>query len=248
MIRHRDPGDPLDGGDAAAWTSDGDVARWLAGADERERRRTAERRLMADLLPFGENDAFVFVDLGAGSGAAAGAVLEQYPAATAILADFSPQMAEAGTKALDAHRGRFRYVDFDLADGPWPASIPDRVDAVVTSMVLHHLPDDRKEELLAEVLARLVPGGWFLDFDLVAPDDPLVEAAWNRARDRTDRATGGPALPSPHEHAHQLHLSPLPRQLDLLRSAGFEAVDTYWKRLDAVILGGRRPVGRSGAS
>jgi tRNA (cmo5U34)-methyltransferase len=247
MTRHRHTGDPTEG-DAPGWKSDRDVARWLAGADERERRRTAERRLMADLLPFGDEDAFVFVDLGAGTGAAAGAVLEKYPAATAILADFSPQMTEAGAQALDSYRGRFRYVDFDLAEGPWPAAIPDQVDAVLTSMVLHHLPDARKERLFAEVLARLEPGGWFLDLDLVAPEDPLIEAAWRRARDRTDRAPGGRALPTPQEHAHQLHLSPLPRQLGLLRAAGFEAVDTYWKRLDAVILGGRRPVRRSGAS
>jgi len=37
------------------------------------------------------------------------------------------------------------------------------------------------------------------------------------------------------------YLSPLPRQLDYLHVAGFEGVDVYWKRLDDVIYGGRRP-------
>jgi hypothetical protein len=36
---------------------------------------------------------------------------------------------------------------------------------------------------------------------------------------------------------------PLATQLDFLRAAGFEAVDVYWKELDHVIYGGRRPAG-----
>jgi hypothetical protein len=30
-------------------------------------------------------------------------------------------------------------------------------------------------------------------------------------------------------------------QLGFLKSAGFEAVDLYWKKLDYVIYGGKRP-------
>jgi hypothetical protein len=35
---------------------------------------------------------------------------------------------------------------------------------------------------------------------------------------------------------------PLPSQLDLLHFAGFGAIDVYWKQLDHVIYGGRRPL------
>ena len=41
---------------------------------------------------------------------------------------------------------------------------------------------------------------------------------------------------------HVRHLIPLAQQLDYLRSAGFEGVDVFWKRLDDVIYGGRRSV------
>jgi len=34
---------------------------------------------------------------------------------------------------------------------------------------------------------------------------------------------------------------PLGPQLGFLRSAGFEGVDVYWKQLENVIYGGRRP-------
>jgi hypothetical protein len=33
----------------------------------------------------------------------------------------------------------------------------------------------------------------------------------------------------------------LDHQLGFFRSAGFEAVDVYWKQLEYVIYGGRRP-------
>lgn len=232
-------------GDATVWRSDEGVADWIAGSREREERRRGQRRLMADLLPFDEGEPFVFVDLGAGTGAAARAILERHPAATALLADWSPQMAEAGARALAPFGGRYRYVSFDLAGGPWPDAIPERVDAVVTSMCLHHLPDARKAELCAEAFARLAPGGWFLDYDVVAAGDPVVEAAWSLA-DRRDPEAG---LQHPHHapqgrrpHADEaLFLSPLPRLLGFLVAAGFEGVDVFWKQLDTVLVGGRRP-------
>jgi len=230
-------------GNAAFWKSDTEVAGWIAGSGEREQRRRAQRRLMADLLPFSEGEPFVFVDLGAGTGAAARAVLERHPAATALLADYSPPMAEAGAHALEPFRGRYRYVEFDLGGGPWPDAIPECVDAVVSSMCLHHLPDARKAQLCAEVFTRLVPGGWFLDYDVVAADDPEVEAAWDRA-DRRDPEAG---LQHPHHaregrhHAEALYISPLTSLLGFLRSAGFEAIDVFWKQLDTVLVGGRRP-------
>ena len=231
---------------AAIWQSEGGVAGWLAGAEDRERQRAEPRRLMADLLPFGAEDAFVLVDLGAGTGAAARAVLDRYPGASAVLAEFSPQMVEAGTRALEPYRGRYRYVDFDLTNGPWPADIPEKVDVAVSSMCLHHLPDARKEQLCAEVFARLRPGGWFLDLDVVTAGDPVVAEAWERAEDRQD-PEGAPTrrhrtAEEQHRYENHIrHISPLPRRLGYLAAAGFEGVDVFWRRLELVLMGGRRP-------
>ena len=56
---------------AEIWKSDHIIADWVATSEDRERSRADQRRLMADLLPFGDDEAFTFVDLGAGTGAAA---------------------------------------------------------------------------------------------------------------------------------------------------------------------------------
>ena len=81
---------------AAIWQSQEIVANWVKEADAQERKRTSQRRLMADLLPFGDNEEFTFLDLGAGPGAASRAILERHPRSLAILADFSAEMMRAG--------------------------------------------------------------------------------------------------------------------------------------------------------
>jgi tRNA (cmo5U34)-methyltransferase len=231
---------------AAFWKTDEGISLWKSSAGDQERRRAEQRRLMADLLPFADDEPFLFVDLGAGLGAAARAVLDRYPAAEAILADYSPQMMDEGARELAPYAGRYRYVEFDLSGGEWPAAIPASVPAVISSLCVHHLPDERKRQLFREIFERLAPGGWYLNYDPVRTEDPVVEAAWLRASDRRDptaaekRANRSPDQLA-HWENHVRYIIPLEPQVGFLRAAGFDAVDVYWKDLDYVIYGGCRP-------
>jgi len=231
---------------AAIWQSEEIVQTWVAEAAEHERKRAAQRQFMAALLPFGEQYAFTFLDLGAGTGAASRAILGLHPRSTAILADFSAEMRGAGEQEMQPFGGRYRYVDFDMSTGRWPAAIPAALDAVVTSMCVHHLPDDRKQGLFAEILNHLVPGGWYLNYDPVSALDRVVEATWERVNDRDYPGAAGKRLHrTPQQQArydnHVRYIIPLDRQLAYLRSAGFRGIDVYWKRLENVIYGGCRP-------
>jgi tRNA (cmo5U34)-methyltransferase len=234
---------------AAVWRSDIGVSYWKTRDADRARRDAEHRELMAELLPFAPGDPFTFVDLGSGTGAAARTVLDRYPSAHAVLADFSPQMMAQGAVELEPYAGRYQYVEFDLtATGSWPAAIPDPVDAVISSLSVHHLGDPRKQSLFAEIRARLAPGGWYLNYDPVLPPDPVVEEAWLRAGDRRDPAAAGKREHrTPEEQFrwenHVRYMIPLEPQVGFLRAAGFEGVDVYWKELDFVIYGGRRPLG-----
>ncbi|HLH83470.1 MAG TPA: class I SAM-dependent methyltransferase [Trebonia sp.] len=234
---------------AAVWKTDVGVNFWKSTEGDRERRRAAHRVLMAELLPFRTDEPFTFVDLGAGTGAAARTVLDYFPAAHAILADFSPQMMAQGLLELAPYEGRYSYVEFDLTRaGGWPAQIPVPVDAVISSLAVHHLKDERKQTLFSEILAHLAPGGWYLNYDPVKPPDPVVEEAWLRAGDRRDPSAAAKRDHRTHEEQfryenHVRYMSPLEPQVAFLRAAGFEGVDVYWKELDYVIYGGRRPAG-----
>jgi tRNA (cmo5U34)-methyltransferase len=230
---------------AAIWQSAEVVQNWAAEARKREGNRGAQRRFMARLLPFGEQAAFTFLDLGAGTGAASRAILDMHQRSTAILADFSAEMMRAGGQEMEPFEGRYRYVEFDMSGGEWPAAIPAALDAVVTSMCVHHLPDERKQGLFAEIFDRLVPGGWYLNYDPVRAEDPVVEAAWERVNDDDPEAEHKQVHRTPAEQArydnHVRYIIPLAQQLDYLRSAGFSGIDVYWKQLDYVIYGGCRP-------
>ena len=231
---------------AAIWQSETIVANWAAEEAKREQKRVPQRRLMAVLLPFGEQDEFTFLDLGAGTGAASRAILGLRPRSTAILADFSVQMMRAGEREMQPFAGRYSFVEFDMTTGEWPAAIPAALDAVVTSMCIHHLPDERKRGIFAEIYDHLTPGGWYLNFDPVRAEDPLVEAAWERVNDQEDPEMAAKhAHRTPEEQArwdnHTRYIIPLAQQLEYLKSAGFAAIDVYSKHLENVIYGGCRP-------
>src|SRR5215813_4140262 len=230
----------------AIWQSEEIVTHWASEAANRERNHVPQQRFMAELLPFGDQDAFTFVDLGAGAGALSRAILDRYPRSTGILADFSDQMMGAGVADLQPFERRYRYVTFDLSTSNWPAEIPGSVDAIVSSLFVHHLTDERKQGLFAEIFDRLVPGGWNLNYDPVRTEDPVIEATWQRVGEH-----GNPELtrrrlhPTPDEHArwqnHVRYIIPLDQQLEYLRAAGFGAIDAYFKRLEWVVYGGCRP-------
>jgi tRNA (cmo5U34)-methyltransferase len=236
---------------AAIWQSAEAVEAWSAEAGRQESGRIASRRFMAALLPFEEQDAFTFLDLGAGTGAASRAILDEYPRSAAILADFSAEMMRAGEREMQRFAGRYRYVEFDMSGGgEWPAAIPAALEAVVTSMCVHHLPDERKQGLFAEIFGHLAPGGWYLNYDPVRAEDPVVEATWARVNDHNDpEAAARRRHRAPVDQArwdnHVRYIIPLGPQLGYLRSAGFDGIDVYWKQLDNVIYGGRRPAADS---
>ncbi|MGB3956076.1 MAG: class I SAM-dependent methyltransferase [Brooklawnia sp.] len=232
---------------ADIWHSEEFIERWIDKTDNGARSPERQFRLMGELLPFDSHESFTFMDLGAGTGAAARGILDLYPLSTAILADYSRPMMVAGEREMQPFAGRFRYVEFDMSVGRWPPQVPAKLDAVVTSMCIHHMPDRRKQGLFREIFEHLAPGGWYLNYDTVTATDPVVVAAWDRAdaRSHPDDGIPGAPLTSLEQAGHEDHIrnvTALEPQVGFLRSAGFEGIDVYWKRLDAVIYGGRRPL------
>jgi hypothetical protein len=71
----------------------------VSTAQQREKGRGEPRRFKGRAAGGGRGSDVTFVDLGSGTGAAARAVLDLYPGATAVLADYSEQMIEQGRRA-----------------------------------------------------------------------------------------------------------------------------------------------------
>jgi tRNA (cmo5U34)-methyltransferase len=154
-------------------------------------------------------------------------------------------MAE-GEHALAPYAGRYRYVEFDMSSSTWPTDVPVPLDAAVSTLSVHHLPDARKQTLFREIRERLRPGAWYINYDPVRAPDDTLEAIWERVNDRYDsNALHTRTHRTPQEQAryenHVRYMLPLEPQLAWFRAAGFENVDVYWKRLDWVIYGGSAP-------
>jgi tRNA (cmo5U34)-methyltransferase len=230
---------------AEFWKSETVVRQFAEQAAERERQRREQLTLVARLLPFKPDDEFTFVDLGAGTGAASRAILQEYPRAKAILAEYSPQMAKEGERAMEAYSARYEYVEFDMLTPDWSRLPP--AQAAVSALSIHHLPDNRKQAIFREIFAYLPAGGWYVNYDPVRAPDQTLESIWERVNDRFDPEAPYKRTHRSHEEQaryenHVRYMIPLAPQLEWLRAAGFQNVDVFWKRLDWVIYGGSKPL------
>jgi ubiquinone/menaquinone biosynthesis C-methylase UbiE len=169
----------------------------LLGSDKRLRRATVE---LARIAPGAQA-----LEVGCGTGevslmakAAAG------PEGTVVGIDPAPEMiAVAREKAARAGRA----IDFQVGVIEALAFPDARFDVVLSSLMMHHLPDDLKREGLAEIARVLKPGGRLLIVDIKRPTSHL----------------GRVLLHMSMHGALRVGVQDLP---ELLREAGFSQVQT----------------------
>ncbi len=193
-----------------------------------------------------------FADLGCGGGAMAGAVLEWYPKAHAVLVDFSEPLLEAARARFAGSGARVEIVAGDMATSAWSRAVARYAPfgLVVSGLAIHHLTDERKRALYGEVLRLLAPGGLFLNFDHVASGSPWAEAvhdAWVVDRLFASRAPRQPTLTRDEVEREYRDrqdrmaniLAPVEEQCRWLRDAGFQDVDIFSKAFEFALFGGR---------
>ena len=140
------------------------------------RERTFRARLLERMaLPAGAS----VLDLGAGTGTFAIELKRRHPDAHVVGVDPDPEiLAIARRKAAEAG------VDVDLREA-FGEDLPfddDSFDAVVSTLVFHHLKPDAKRATLAEVARVLKPDGRLYVGDWGRPADPLQAALFMQAR------------------------------------------------------------------
>lgn len=137
--------------------------------------RTAGEEVLRGILPAEPRSV---LDLGCGDGRLAALVLECCPTVDRVLAvDLSPPMLARARERFDGDE-RVDVQPFDLADSLQPLG---RFDVIVSGFAIHHLADDRKRRLFAEVAAQLHPGGLFANLEVVASSSPELHATFLEA-------------------------------------------------------------------
>jgi len=154
--------------------------------------RDAMVEALVGALPFDSHTSCDVLDLGIGTGILAGAILKSFPAIRVTGIDGAESMLDAARERLAPYDGRVEFITGDFQD--LDAVLPDGLtpSAIVSSFALHHVSPESKESVLRSAIARMAPGGWFLNADIVIAEDPEIEARWQtmRVAGIVDRASG----------------------------------------------------------
>lgn len=213
--------------------------------------RKEQLDFLVDLFPWQWDDPIRVLDLGAGYGAVAEAILHRYYKATVVCVDGSEAMLRHARPRLAKYGEQVEILLRDLADPTWHTGVSGPFHAVVSAIALHHLTNERKQQLCREVFDLLLPGGLFLNDDVVEAPPFFQEhfaSLTDRAIQEQEKARTGVVRSIEDIQAEraarmrpagqQSHIAPLAAQLDWWRAAGFTSVDCYWKFLNLAIFGG----------
>jgi tRNA (cmo5U34)-methyltransferase len=191
-----------------------------------------------DLIPFGQEDAFRFLDLGAGTGLLTALILAKFPNAIPTVIDISEEMLAKARERFE----REKHVSFCTLDYAVSA-LPGEYDLVVSAMSIHHLVDLKKRELFSNIYEVLLPGGTFIHAELVKGATEIVEALYQRVWLEHLKQTdlGEDQLSLIFQRMSYDKTTPLEEQLRWLREVGFEDVDCFYKYYNFAVYAGSKP-------
>jgi SAM-dependent methyltransferase len=225
--------------------------------------------LILRLPEFPPDAALRILDLGCGPGSLSFRALDRFPRAHVVAVDADPRLPALGERAFSSlvgsGPGRVTFLRADLRDAGWWRSYGSSFDLVMSSTALHWLNKTHLSELYGRVLRVLKPGGWFLNADHIAGDDPQLQARYRRLLRERQRAnfdaadvddwdsfwrefestlTGeGIRLPAVAVDWWEGSDDGLPRgeHVALLRDTGYECVAVHWQYLGEALLGAIKP-------
>ena len=207
---------------------DATIRQFIPGYEEML--RTAAREL-APVAPG------LVLDLGAGTGALAEAILESSPAGTVELIDVDTEMLEQARTRLARFGGRARFTESSFLD-PLPPC-----HGVAASLALHHIPTlDLKRALFQQIHDALEPGGVLVNADATMPADPAAaEATWRTWADHmvSHGIDERRAFEHFEEWSEEDTYFPLENELAAMAAAGFEA-ECVWREAGIAVVVGRK--------
>jgi len=237
-----------------AWKDEATVRKYLEGIRGAIPQARDQIDVMSRLIEKAGGPVENFLDIGCGGGALTLALLDRYPKARATLVDYSEPMLTETRERLAPYGDQCAILTADLATQDWPSDVETRApfDAIVSGFAIHHLTDERKRELYAEVFALLRPGAFFINIEHVSSptewlteafDDTLIDSFFahqqsiGSGKTRDEVATEYVHRPDKQENI----LAPVDDQCAWLRDIGYEDVDCYLKLFELAVFGGRKP-------
>jgi tRNA (cmo5U34)-methyltransferase len=192
---------------------------------------------LVDALPFRKKDRLKILDLGCGTGNLTQKLISVYSLAHITCIDMAEnmlKMAKAkfkGDPRVDFWRGDIR--DFDYRK---------KYDAILGSLVLHHVEGKEKPRFYRKLSKALSKGGIFLNIDIFhASSDYLQKRYIDRWK--TFMKTSGLPMKKVREMIARHHKEDRPvafeEELSIMRHSGFKHIEVILKRYNFAVYGGR---------
>ena len=232
------------------WGNKEFVENWASKGSWQAPIRDVQTAMALRMIPQPLDAPIRVLDIGAGYGALAAAVLRDRPNATAVCLDASEAMLKLGPEKNFDLKNRMTFVQGSLESSDWLKAVDGSFDAAISSRALHHFTaNQRRRDIFKEVFNLVRSGGCFINADNVRAATKSLTERYRSARDEyLDRvvrqSSGGKmtlakaraATPSSYHGPHNNGY--LEEELAWLREAGFVDVDCFWKLTTTVVYGG----------
>lgn len=206
--------------------------------------------MIAELIPFDPEEAFLFVELGCGTAEPSLCVVQRFPHAAGTCIDNEQAMLEIAKRKL-AGRAKVQEADMTCCEIP-------PCDVVLSSKAFHHVPPNDLPALLARIRQALRPGGCFILFDHMAAgpvwDKRISELSRRMYRQHVQRAIAAGEATSEEIDARWAFKRQMKAEgkdveyrhseeaiLDAMTEAGFAEVGIVWRMFADTILVGFVP-------
>ena len=237
-----------------AWKDEATVRMYLEGIRGAIPLAAEQIEVMLQLIEKAGGPHERFLDIGCGGGVLTLALLDRYPGARVTLVDYSEPMLKEARRRLARHGDQCTVIEADLSSQEWQRNLASSptVDAIVSGFAIHHLTDERKRALYAEVFRLLRPGAFLINIEHVSSptewltsafDDKLIDSFYayqqsiSSGKTRDDVASEYVHRPDKQDNI----LAPVEDQCNWLRDIGYQDVDCYLKLFELAVFGGRKP-------
>src|SRR5262245_10215676 len=209
-------------------------------------------QIAIEVLPFHKTAALRAIDLGIGTGYFSERFLNQFPNSRVLGIDGAQAMIELAKARLKSLASRVEFAIGDFRKLQELAPGAGTVDVIFSAYALHHLSRSDKETVLKQLVELLVPGGWFVNADLIVADSlelesrlqqiriaGIVERARGSDKRFTDSASTRRFLVDLEKNERDQPLT-LTEDLALLRSSGLKNVAAFWLEYRELVSGGQK--------
>lgn len=185
------------------------------------------------------------IDLGCGTGNATLAVLRRIPASV-FLIDGSKRMVDIATEKINRdHPGAIQGTRVrDLSRDDWDEGLEDETyDAIVSTLVLEHLPFDCYKAAIEKCARLLVPGGWLLAAEGYAEEGSDMQE-WFIQEMETRRLAIDPSdsVARLRNELETHYYTSKKEKAEWWQDAGFCRVNVLWQHLCIALMAGRKPL------